>query len=243
MTVYRDKGQKATADFKKKRAKQAANSGFPELFQFIDHFPLYAGPLTLARFLAIYEIFKKCAHVPGHIVEFGCFKGGNLMFLAKLCQLLQPASCKSIFGFDSFEGLRDFRSEDAVRGAQNRAGSYKGDCEELEKWIKVYDLEQVIYLVKGNALKTIPVFEKENPHIMFSMAYVDFDLYGPCKAALQFVHHRLSPGGIIVFDEALMHNWPGEGQILAEFIEQHRGEYDAGSIPFTKQPTAFLVRR
>ncbi len=243
MDQYIDKGRAQTQAYKTRRARAAKDAGVPELFSFIDHFPLYCGTQTLARVLAVYEIFKRCQQVPGHIVEFGCFKGGNLMLMAKLLQMFQPATCKSVFGFDSFEGLQDFSREDAAANRPDRVGTYKGNYEELKRWIKVYDLESVVYLVKGNALNTIPAFEKEHPDILFSLAYIDFDLYGPCKEALRFVHQRLCPGGIIAFDEALLHNWPGEGQVMAEFLREHPGEYESACMPFAKQPTAFLIRK
>ena len=34
-----------------------------------------------------------------------------------------------------------------------------------------------IELIKGNAVKTIPKYIKENPHLLVSFLYIDFDLY------------------------------------------------------------------
>lgn len=79
---------------------------------------------------------------------------------------------------------------------------------------------------------------------MFSLAYIDFDLYEPCKVALEYVGKRLAPGGIIVFDEALTNFWPGEGIALIEYLAQKgAGEYTMQSITFARQPTVYLIKK
>jgi len=98
-------------------------------------------------------------------------------------------------------------------------------------------------LIKGDANKTIKIFEKKNPHILISLAYIDFDLYLPTKEALEFIDKRLSVGGLIVFDEAMTHEWQGEGKAMLEFLQEHEGKYETSIIPFVRQPTVFLKRR
>ena len=49
-----------------------------------NHFGLYSGIQTIGWALIIYEILKKAIEIPGDIVEFGCWKGNNLLFMAKL---------------------------------------------------------------------------------------------------------------------------------------------------------------
>ena len=185
---------------------------------------------------------KQCINVPGHIVEFGCWKGANLMFMAKVLQLLQPNTFKHIYGFDSFEGLQTFSSED--KGTAALSGQYKGNEEVLRRMIELYGMNEWVHLIKGNALDTIAQFEKENPHLMFSLAYIDFDLYEPCKTALEYVGHHLFSGGIIAFDEALTNYWPGEGIALIEFLNGcGAGKYSILNVLFARQPTVYLIKQ
>src|SRR3989344_8989030 len=88
-----------------KRSQLSEKWGPRELWSVVDQWPLYCGVSHLARSLAIYEIFKQVLEVPGHIVEFGSWKGSNLLFMTKLLRLLAPQSDKRVYCFDSFQGL------------------------------------------------------------------------------------------------------------------------------------------
>jgi len=225
-----------------KRHALSENLNLPDLWQIIDHFDLYAGIQTLGHRLAVFEIMKQCINVPGHIVEFGCWNGANLMFMAKVLQLLQPNTYKYVYGFDSFEGLQTFTSEDG--DTSGCSGKYKGNEEVLRTIIDFFGMGEWVYIIKGDALETIPQFEKDYQHIMFSLAYIDFDLYEPCRVALEYVGKRIAPGGIIAFDEALTNFWPGEGKALVEFLTgAGAGEYAMHNISFARQPTVYLVKK
>lgn len=236
-----EKFTKADQIYLEKRKVLAGDLGIENLWEIIDHFALYSGIQTLGGKLAVYEIMKKCLDIPGHIVEFGCWKGANLMFMAKLLQLLQPNTFKHVYGFDSFEGLQTFSAVD--KADNSLVGKYCGNEKALRMIIDLFEMNEWVHLIKGNAIETIPHFEKENPHIMFSLAYIDFDLYEPTKLALEFVARRMSSGGIIVLDEALIDLWPGEGQALVEFLNDNKNEYYAHNIIFARQPSVYLVKK
>ena len=143
----------------------AESIGQPNLFKLIDHFALYCGTQTLAKSLAVYEIVKDSIDVPGDIIEFGCWNGSNLMLMSKCLKLLQPYSMKEVYGFDSFEGLQTFAEEDNV-DQSNLNGAYKGNEEVLRSFLKLYELDTHVKLIKGNALNTIDKFSKDNPHFI-----------------------------------------------------------------------------
>ena len=103
----------------------------------------------------------------------------------------------------------------------------------MESWVK---------LIVGNAMETIDNFDRENPHIMFSLAYIDFDLYDPCLKALEFANQRLSVGGYIILDEALTNEWKGEGTALREFLKQQKGHYKMYDNTISRQPTVVLKK-
>lgn len=226
-----------------KRKELPEKLGVPDLWSIVDHFGLYAGIQTLGNRLAVFEIMKQCINIPGHIVEFGCWNGNNLMFMAKVLQLLQPNSYKHVYGFDSFDGLQTFSPNDGSN-AKEFVDKYKGDYESLRVMINFFGMDEWVHLIKGDALETIPQFEKDNPHLMFSMAYIDFDLYEPCKIALEYVGKRIAPGGVIVFDEALTNLWPGEGKVLVEFLSENgAGKYTMHNVIFARQPTVYLIKK
>ena len=234
-----EKFKEEDVEYLSERKRVAAEFGVENLFGIVDHFGLYAGIQTIGRTLAVYELVKQTLNVPGNIMEFGCWEGSNLVLMAKILKLLQPNTIKQVYGFDSFEGLQTISKKDKLD--RNVRNSYIGNEETLRKFIKLYKLEGWIKLVKGDATKTIKIFERENPTLI-SLAYLDFDLYSPTKEALKFIHKRLSVGGLIIFDQAMTHEWKWEGQAMIEFLKEHEGKYQSGIIPFVRQPTVFLKR-
>jgi len=224
-----------------KRNQFAKKIGSDNLFQYIDQFPLYAGKNTIGSKLFTYEVLKMVQDVPGHIAEFGTWHGANLMFMAKTLQLLQPNSHKKIIGFDNFSGLPEATNIDGEY-AHNQVGNYHGSLEILKAAIDLYEFENTIELVIGDACQTIVEFEKKRPEVMISLAYIDFDLYEPCKVALEFIAKRLAVGGAIVFDEAISELWPGETKAMFEFLDQFNGSFRMVANHLTPQPTLCLIR-
>ena len=235
-------GQEAK-DYLARRKNFADEIGHPDLWHFVDHFGLYAGTQTVATYLTVHELVKATLNVPGHVMEFGSHHGAKLMFMAKLLQLYSSNSIKKVFGFDSFEGLRTFAAMDGER-SKEMEGNYTGNEGVLRKSIELFGYKEWVHLVKGDARVTIPAFSEAFPHVMVSLAYIDFDLYEPCQAALNFLGPRIATGGIIAFDEAMTDFFPGEGIALLEFLEeQAQSRFEMKVSPIALQPTIWLVKK
>src|SRR5438309_1415640 len=86
--------------------------GERELWSVIDHWPLYCGIGNLARSMAIADLLKSTLEVPGHVAEFGSWRGANLLFLAKLLRIYDPHGSKQVHCFEGFEGLTTFAGPD-----------------------------------------------------------------------------------------------------------------------------------
>jgi len=238
-----DKFAKVDQAYLSRRKKFATSIGQPDLFSLVDQFGLYCGINTIGTKLAVYDIMKKVIDTPGNIVEFGSWKGGNLLFMAKVLQLLQPNTIKRVYSFDSFEGLQVFDDKDDL-DHKAWTGKYTGDESVIRMAIDLYEMNDWVHIVKGDAMETIDKFEAEHPYMMFSLAYVDFDLYKPVKRALDYIGPRLCSGGAIVFDEALTSSWPGEGVAMLEFLqERNHGEFKMYNVGFARQPTCYLIKQ
>ena len=227
--------------FLEKRKTFSEDIGVPNLYDFIDHFSLFAGAHTIGNKLWTYDLLKKTVGVPGDIFEFGCWKGSNLMFLSKLNSLLEPSSPKRIFGFDNFSGLPESVEKDGSF-AIAQSGNYLGNELLLRKVIELFDLHMKVELVVGDALKTIPAFDSEYPETICSFAYLDFDLYEPTNEALKLIDKAISVGGVIVFDEAGTKEWPGETIAMKEYLASTSHKFEMLSNPISKQPTIALRR-
>jgi Macrocin-O-methyltransferase (TylF) len=205
-------------------------------FWFIaDNWPLFAGDVNITRFLAIYEIIKKICHLPGHFCELGCWNGTNLLFIAKVLKILAPRDLTRVYGFDSFEGLTRF---DEAKDSGAVAREYKGNVQLLEDAIRLHELES-IELIRGNIEETVPAFLHQQKDVRFSFIYVDVDLYGPTKVALDTLYPKLLDGGILALDEYNTEHWPGETTGVHEVLGD---DVHLIKVPHTRQPTAYLVK-
>lgn len=193
----------------------------------ISDFPKYAPRKYVTRFLSRYELFKQVLHIQGSIIECGVFAGAGLMSFLQLSSIFEPINHqRRIIGFDTFEGFPEVHKKDKGKSAvRAKKGQLASDSyQELLKAIMLYDKNRFlnhipkVELVKGNACQTIPLYIKENPHLIVSLLYLDFDIYEPTLAALQNFFPRMPKGAILVFDELNTACWPGETLAVLEAV-------------------------
>jgi hypothetical protein len=205
--------------------KESFDSNPTSWEQKLENFPKYVRRQNLTRFLALYEIFKKALLVKGSIVECGVNQGFGLMSWAKYSAILEPTNLtRRIYGFDSFNGFPSIAKKDKADGSKTiRIGDLAANShDELLKLIETFDSTRYlghvskVKLIKGDATKTIPQFVKENPHLLISILFLDFDLYEPTKAALKYLLPRMPKGAILAFDELDNPLWPGETLAMLE---------------------------
>jgi hypothetical protein len=191
----------------------------------LENFPKYVRRQNLTRFMALYEIFKLIMPVKGSIVECGVNHGFGLMSWAKFSAILEPVNLtRRIYGFDTFEGFPSVAEADRSASSQHvKVGDLAADVfDELSQLVEIYDSTRFIghvpkvNLVRGDATKTIPAFIEQNPHLLVSLLYLDFDLYEPTKIALEHFLPRMPKGAVLAFDELDNPLWPGETLAMLE---------------------------
>ena len=220
------------------RAELSKQMGPRELWSVIDHWPLYCGIANLGRYMAVADLLRATLDVPGHVAEFGTWRGANLMLLAKLMRIFDPHSSKQIHAFDSFEGLTDFAPEDAK--AAHQKGRYKGSLDELKELITLYRLTNEVIIHEGRIEETLSLALKADQSLTFSFLYCDVDLYEPTKVILSSLHDRLSKGGLFVLDEWNSATYAGETLAVKEFLASHSDSYDMQHVRNARQPTLVL---
>jgi hypothetical protein len=192
----------------------------------LAHFAKYVRRQDLTRLLARYEIFKRALAVKGSIVECGVFRGSGLMSWANFSAILEPNNLtRRIYGFDSFEGFPSISDADNNAFRQPEIGDLEsGSHDELLELIRAYDMNRFlghvnkIELIKGDAADTIPQFVDQNPHLVVSLLFLDFDLYDPTRAAIEYLVPRMPAGAVLAFDELDNPAWPGETAALQESL-------------------------
>jgi hypothetical protein len=184
----------------------------------LENFPKYVRRQQLKRFLALYEVFKMVLPVKGSIVECGVFRGFGFMSWAKLSTILEPENLtRRIYGFDTFDGFPSIDEHDDNCVAMPVEGELRSNSrDELEALISAYDDDRFLghidkaHLIAGDATRTIPKFIDDNPHLVVSLLFLDFDLYEPTKVAIEHFLPRMPKGAVLAFDELDNPIWPGE---------------------------------
>ena len=193
-------------------------------------FSKYASRQELTRFIARVELFKKISHIRGSIAELGVNSGQGLMSWAHISSIFEPVGgmFRHIYGFDTFEGFPSTHEKDEIQNSkfQWKPNDLRDESfEDLLKCIELFDknrtLGQIpkITLIKGDFNDTAEKFIKDNQHVLFSLLYLDFDLYEPTQTALEFFLPRCCKGSIIAFDEINHPLWPGETLALLEKMD------------------------
>jgi len=169
------------------------------------------------------KLFEKILEVQGSIVECGVYQANSLFIYAHLSSILEPYNFnRKIIGFDTFEGFRSISDKDP--NGINEKDFANTNLDHLKTWAKIFDENRAvshipkIELIKGNAINTIPKYVKDNPHLIISLLYLDFDIFEPTSIALKNFLPLVPKGGIIGFDELNSKKWKGETIALKENI-------------------------
>lgn len=145
-------------------------------------------------------------------LEFGVWRGTTINLLSNYV--------KEIYGFDSFEGLK----EDWVGAINKPKGTFS-----LNKVLP--KLNKNVIPIKGWIQDTLPVFLAEKkPKITFM--HIDVDTYETTKFILENTKPFLQKNAIILFDE--LYNFPGwdvgEYKALQEVFNENDYKFLAFSL-------------
>jgi len=124
--------------------------------------------------------------IEGDIAEVGVYRGGSARLMCEV------RGSRSLYLFDTFEGLPDARSGDERFGSGQYAASY----EKVQAYLSPF---RDVHLFKGLFPATAgPIMDKR-----FSFVHLDVDLYESTRDSLEFFYPRVSPGGIILIHDYL----------------------------------------
>lgn len=200
---------------------------------FIHYFPCFVGHMTLARFLSLYECYKKTLGIAGHIAEVGIYKGASLLFFTKLVQLFESQTITQVHGFDWFKGNEPGEFDTKI--------VWHGDAESYErvmKLIKAQSLQNIVFLHKLDVTKELEAFFDEHSHLQFKLVFLDAGMYKVVKAALPIFWERLTTGGYLILDQYNHEVAPGETKAVKEIIPDAK----VRTFPFGWMPTAYIVK-
>jgi O-methyltransferase len=174
-------------------------------------------PAGGANINIILELLRRTRDVPGDIAECGVYRGASLCAIG--LHLVRSGSDKRIFGLDSFQGF------DASVGRDLELGG----VDDREKRVGGFDDTSLAY-VRGKLARLglagrvtlLPGYFTETlgalPETRYSFVHLDCDIYESYRLTLAYFYPRLSPGGVILFDEYNDPPWPGCNLAVDEFL-------------------------
>jgi len=156
----------------------------------------------------------------------GCWRG-RIDGLAQFSAIFEPTNHQRRVGLRHFQRLPKLAKQDrASESEQARPGGLAVDSyDHLQECVELFDMNRFIghvpkvELVRGDATKTIPAYLKENPQLIVSLLYLDFDIYEPTLAALKYFLPRMPKGAVIAFDELNLKDWRGESIAVLESLK------------------------
>lgn len=177
-----------------------------------------AAPLGAANINIIFDLLEEAVQSKGDLCECGVFRGSTLIPTGLF--LDQNGIDKQLFGCDSFEGFGDAISVDVelggpecearrVNGMSNTSMRYVADR------VHFFDLESTVSLIPGYFENTLHQLKDRT----FCYVHLDCDMYDSYKTCMEFFYPRLSPGGVILFDEYDDPYWPGCNKAVDEFLD------------------------
>src|SRR5665647_2190166 len=183
---------------------------------YIHNFPCFCGHLTLARYLSLIECYQKTLGIAGHMAEIGMYKGAGSMLLAKLSQLYEPNALTQVHGFDWFQGEQNLSKEDMNHLIE---GSYFEPKSRVETLVKAQNLDHILKIHDMDmSSEAVGEFFQKNKHLQFKLVIFDIGIYDVVRNCLPYFWERLTPGGIIIFDQYNFDIAPGETRAVREFL-------------------------
>lgn len=181
------------------------------------HFRMSAG--FGRKFAYFHSLLQMIDGVEGDIVECGVASGASLF--AQAVFLEREDSRRTIYGFDSYEGLPEITAEDEpdVYPEGKFKGKFANSKESVVSrmvsgGIQQEYIDRQVRLVKGWFEDTLPGFDQP-----IALLHIDVDLYQSYLDVLKNLYPLVSKGGIIAFDEYHDPLWGGATKAIHEFFE------------------------
>lgn len=165
----------------------------------------------------ILALLDQTRDVPGDVAECGVFTGGSLTAIA--LYLRENRLAKHVFGLDSFQGFDESVHKDILLGgvadSEKRIGGFKGtSLAHVGAKLARLRLLDTVTLVPGYFVESLETL----PALRFSFVHLDCDIYDSYQQTLAYFYPRMSPDGVILFDEYNDPPWPGCNLAVDEFL-------------------------
>jgi len=146
----------------------------------------------------------------GDVLEFGAYRGGNALFMAKVMSQSMPKA--RIYALDTYKGM----PETDLTVDRHKAGDFADvDLTEIRRHAQGLGL--------GNLEFVQGLFEDTTPALLdrverISLVHVDCDIYSAVKYSYDICKPKMVDGGYYVFDDALYSSCIGATEAVEEVV-------------------------
>jgi len=157
------------------------------------------------------------SNIDGYFIECGVKYGTSAIILAK------ELKCQGYL-FDTWDRRESITTNDGdkkrILKIQNKKlSNAKSDC---EKAILKNNVQTFCTLIQGDVCKTLPIFLKNNPQLLFKLIHLDTDLYLSTKIPIFEIWNRLVNKGIIFIHDYGDKKWIGVKKAVDEFRKENK---------------------
>jgi predicted O-methyltransferase YrrM len=179
--------------------------------------PLYIEAVRLARGRTVQEVDRRAnlflllkfyvRNLPvGDIIEFGSFRGGSALFMAKIC--LELGLKSQVWALDTFAGMP---TSDKTVDAHGAGDFKETNLEDLKAYAAKYGLNN-LHWIQGLFEDTSEGVLENSRKIM--VAHIDCDIRSAVRYSYNIVKRRMVDGGYIVFDDATTSSCLGATEVV-----------------------------
>jgi O-methyltransferase len=172
----------------------------------------------------LYDLSFKLRDVPGHFIEFGVWKGFSLEVLA----VRAKQQHKTMVCVDSFEGMPEPSLHDYHDGkTRYPKGRWKNEYSKGGTKDKLNGIGCKYRIYKG----FVPDILSDIQEDIFSLAHLDMDIYYPMYDTLNWLHGKVSKGGLIICHDY----FPDRDWLASGGIQQYLKEKNIKNIKYNKE--------
>ncbi|MEP7206513.1 MAG: TylF/MycF/NovP-related O-methyltransferase [Casimicrobiaceae bacterium] len=146
----------------------------------------------------------------GHVAEFGAYRAGNSMFMARVLQRTLPGA--KVYAFDTFAGMP---GTDISIDAHRPGDFFDVDLAELRSTATANGLDNLEFIDGLFEVTATPYLANTGP---IALAHIDSDIYSGIAAAYDAVKPHMVPGGYYVFDDATVASCLGATEAVEELV-------------------------
>lgn len=193
--------------------------------ELIFNLGLFVRSSLLVKFLVMDDLYRRFVNIPGALLEFGTWRGQNLVLLENLRAIHEPFNKqRTIIGFDTFTGYpEDAGMADSALKEHSGYNSGSDYPRYLAELLQVHEGNNAFghlrgnhKLIAGDVTQTAPKYFADHPETLVAFAFFDMGPYEPTVAALRAIQPHLVPGSVLLFDELTWTGAPGEAIAFKE---------------------------